>query len=157
VLTARIGAGLSSRDLDVLRLVARLKRVPSNHLYELAFTSTRPTMYTVLDRLVANHYLRRSERRFVGDADGGSGQYVYALGRAGWATFFPDEPYRGGAVLNRETLHTLAVADCYLDIIRLQRAHGRAARDADRTGLPPAVRRREAGAGHVYRPAHANN
>lgn len=117
----RVGYGLTPRDIDIIRTVSRLGRAHSNHIYELCFTSSRPTMYTVLDRLVKHEYLRKGERRY-GDIYGNPGQFVYAPGRAGWHTINPDRPFKSGPVLNRTTLHTLTMADCYVDIWRAGRA-----------------------------------
>ena len=118
-----VGYGLTPRDMDIVRTVARLGRASSNHIFELCFTSSRPTMYTVLDRLVRYEYLRRSERRY-GDMHGSPGQHVYALGRAGWYTVFTDRRYPSGPVLNPTTLHTLTIADCYVDVWRLGQQGG---------------------------------
>lgn len=115
----RLGAGLSARDIAILDVVRKLSRCSSNTIFELCFTSTRPTMYAVLDRLVEHRYLRRGERRY--SKTGGSAEHVYALDVEGWHFFYPDTTFRESLVLHQHVLHTLDKGDVYLEFIRMER------------------------------------
>jgi hypothetical protein len=55
----------------------------------------------------------------VGGAGGGSGQYVYSLGRRGFFTLRDGGEYRRTRTVN---YHTLAIADAFLTFKRLERA-----------------------------------
>jgi hypothetical protein len=70
-----------------------------------------------LKRLVEQHYLARLPR-LVGADGGGSAQYVYQLGRAGWKLF--DRPGRYW-VPTRANLHMLAVAESYVSLTNAAR------------------------------------
>jgi hypothetical protein len=63
--------------------------------------------------------LRRIERRLVGGARGGSGQYVYELGRRGYFMFWEGRYNPSRAVSH----HSLAIADTYLALIALERSN----------------------------------
>jgi Replication-relaxation len=70
-----------------------------------------------LMRLTAGGYLRRMAR-FVGGFGGGSGQYVYQLGRLGWRTLGKGGTYRPLRVVD---LHTLTIAECFVALHGLER------------------------------------
>ena len=69
-------------------------------------------------RLVDRGYLLPVERRLVGGSRGGSGQVAYTLGRRGWFLMHEGEPYRVWRTIN---YHALAIADTYLELLRLER------------------------------------
>jgi len=54
----------------------------------------------------------------VGGFGGGSGQYVYQLGRAGWRLLGKGGGYRPLRVVD---LHTLTIAECFVMLKRLER------------------------------------
>jgi hypothetical protein len=73
--------------------------------------------------LVQEQYLNRIERRIVGGSQGGSGQYVYQLGRKGWALYMTDSQGNGKRYLPSRVVsfHKLAIVDCYLLLRQLER------------------------------------
>jgi hypothetical protein len=66
--------------------------------------------------LVDQGYLGRIQR-LVGGDHGGSGQYVYQLGRASWKLLDKPGAYWAPRAVN---LHALAVADCYAVLKRAE-------------------------------------
>lgn len=109
---------LSDRDLDVLRLVARFKQVTSRQVSLLLFegTSYTPANRT-LRRLTDANYLQRIERRVPGGSRGGSGQYVYSLGRRGFYSFFTGR-YQPARTVN---YHALGIVDCFVVLRDMER------------------------------------
>src|SRR5947209_6452814 len=81
---------LAGRDRHIVQLVARFKQATSKQIHELLFSSnaSRTPADVALKRLTTRGYLHRIERRTVGGSRGGSGQYVYSLGRRGFFMFF---------------------------------------------------------------------
>src|SRR5919107_3335473 len=76
---------LSGRDRLVVQLIARFKQASSRQVHELLFPGVTYTPADrALKRLTDRGYLTRIERRTVGGSRGGSGQYVYGLGRRGF-------------------------------------------------------------------------
>jgi hypothetical protein len=107
---------LSGRDLAIVQLVTRFKQVTTAHVYELLFTTaSRSPCDIALHRLTKQCYLHRIERRAVGGRRGGSGQYVYALGRRG---FFMSSVgnYRPARTVD---YHALQIVETYLALQRL--------------------------------------
>jgi hypothetical protein len=78
--------------------------------------STTPVDRT-LKRLVERGYLSRL-RRLIGGDHGGSGQFVYQLGRAGWKLLDKPGAYWAPRAVN---LHTLAITDCYVTFKQAER------------------------------------
>ena len=90
------------------------------HIHELAFPGlTRKPCDRALTRLTNSQYLKRLEHRTVGGARGGSGQYVYQLSSKGLVLFHGGGKYKPPRRVN---YHSLAIADCYLHLLRLERA-----------------------------------
>lgn len=111
---------LPDRDRRIVTLIARFGQVTSNQLHALLFFDTTKTpVDRALRRLVANSYLIRIEqRRLVGGARGGGGQYVYSLGRRGFFMFF-----EGRYVPTRSVrYHSLAIVDVVVALRQLERA-----------------------------------
>ncbi len=110
---------LSDRDRTIISYVTRFKQLSSSHIHELVFSSltTNTPTQRALRRLVESGHLARIEHRLVGGSRGGSGIYVYQLGRK--ATDFYQGRYLPSRAVN---YHSLAIADCYLEIRRLDRA-----------------------------------
>jgi len=108
---------LSDRDRTVLTYVTRFKQLSSAHIHELVFShlSTNTPTQRTLRRLVASGHLARIEHRLVGGDKGGSGQYAYQLGRK--ATDFYQGRYKPRMAVD---YHSLAIADCYLELRRLE-------------------------------------
>jgi hypothetical protein len=111
---------LSPRDLSIVQLVARFKQVASSHIHELLFTDIKSHTPAdrALRRLTASGHLQRVERRIVGGSRGGSGQYVYQLGRRGFYVYFEGR-YAPWRTVN---YHALAIVDSYVVMRRLERA-----------------------------------
>src|SRR6185312_6603829 len=111
---------LQERDHQILRLISRFKQCSSKQIATLLFHSSgsATSQKRALDRLVDRGYLARVEHRLVGGVRGGSGQYVYQLGRVGWYT------YQGGSYSPRRTVdyHALAVVDAFITMVGLERA-----------------------------------
>lgn len=110
---------LSHRQLTIIQLVATFGYVKSKHIQALLFHSlTSHTPYSRdINMLVEGRYIDRVERRLVGGARAGSGQYVYKLGAEG-RKMLPDArktPYLA------EIQHSLMIADCYVILKQLER------------------------------------
>jgi len=114
----REAVALGGRDLAVVNAVARFKQLSATHIRELLFADVSKTPSDrALRRLVDMQYLRRIERRMVGGARGGSGQYVYTLGAKGFYMYSTGR-YNPARVVN---YHSIAIADTYLHLLRLER------------------------------------
>jgi len=105
-------SALSPRDHAVVELVERFRQLSAAHVRALLFPelASQTPLDRTLRRLVERKYLARLER-LVGGAGGGSGQYVYQLGRQGWRLLGKSGNYFPYRAVN---LHTLAIADCYV-------------------------------------------
>lgn len=114
-----ISMSIDGRDRHIVQLVARFKQLTSQHVYELLFhnLSSHTPCDRALRRLTESGYLARIERRLVGGAKGGSGQYVYQLGRRGFYLYFQGR-YQPARAIN---YHTLAIADTYVMLRQLER------------------------------------
>lgn len=66
---------------------------------------------------MAGGWLMRRERRLLVGSLGGSAHYIYQLGRRGLVLFGSDSRTR-----RTDVLHSLAIADCYVEAKRLERA-----------------------------------
>lgn len=109
---------ISPRDLLVVRCVARFKQLTAKQIRSLVFTTdSRAPSDRALVRLTNLQYLHRIERRLVGGSRGGSGQFVYELGRRGFYLFY-NAPYRPSRNIS---FHTLAIADTFLRVRELER------------------------------------
>lgn len=110
---------LQERDSQILRLVARFKQCSSKQINTLLFSTSgsATSQKRALDRLLARGYLARIEHRLVGGSKGGSGQYVYQLGRLGWAQFAVT-PYTPRRTVD---YHALAIVDAFISLIQLER------------------------------------
>jgi hypothetical protein len=119
-MVARIEASqLSERDQELIQLVAKFKQMTRGQIRDSLFrdlASATPADRT-LKRLLEQGYLSRL-RRLVGGDRGGSGQYVYQLGRAGWRLLDKPGEYWAPRAIN---LHSLAVADCYVTLKQAER------------------------------------
>src|SRR3954447_9498518 len=110
---------LSGRDRQVVQLIARFKQASSRQVHELLFPGVTYTPADrTLKRLTDRGYLTRIERRTVGGSRGGSGQYVYGLGRRGFFLFY-DGRFSPPRTVN---YHALAILHSYIVLHRLQRA-----------------------------------
>lgn len=111
---------LNQRDLDIIQRVALFGWLSSKQIRAIFFSSlSSHTPYDrTMKRLFEEHYLGRIERRLIGGKRGGSGQYIYKLGTQG-RIICPDA--RRTPPIH-EVEHTLLVADCYIALLRLERA-----------------------------------
>ncbi len=110
---------LTGRDRLIVQLIARFKQASSRQVHELLFPHVTYTPADrALKRLTERGYLTRIERRTVGGSRGGSGQYVYGLGRRGFYMHFE------GRFIPPRTVnyHALAILDSYIALYRLQQA-----------------------------------
>lgn len=110
---------LTGRDAALLTYVYKFKQLASTHIHQLLFnTSSKTPTDRTLTRLVNGGYLARVERRMVGGARGGSGQYVYQLGRRGHGI------YHGGRYSPARTVsyHSMLLADCFVVLKQLERS-----------------------------------
>ena len=110
---------LDGRDRRVVELVARFNQLSSSHIQKLIFTdvASNTPCDRVLKRLAERGYLARIERRNVGGSRGGSGQYVYQLGRHGH-TLYKQNRYIPARSIN---YHSLTIADAYVYITLAER------------------------------------
>jgi hypothetical protein len=111
---------LSPRDTQVIELVGRFRLMTAGQISDVVFTtqSSKTPLDRVLKRLTDAGYLARLGR-MVGGFGGGSGQYVYQLGRAGWRLLGKGGGYRPLRVVD---LHTLTIAECFVALKRLELA-----------------------------------
>lgn len=103
---------LSARDRAVVELVGKFRQMTRGQIRASLFQAlASPTpVDRTLKRLVERGYLARLARLVGGDR-GGSAQYVYQLGRAGWKLLDRPGAYWAPRAVN---LHALAVADCFV-------------------------------------------
>jgi hypothetical protein len=111
---------IPDRDRSVVQLVARFKQVSARQVSEALFSerSSRTPCDRALKRLVDQKFLARIERRIVGGSRGGSGVYVYGLGRRGFYTYFTGS-YSPPRTVN---YHALAIAEAYVSMLKASRA-----------------------------------
>jgi hypothetical protein len=117
---AAVDRPLSPRDRQVVELVGRFRLMTAEQIRSVAFgglASKTPADRT-LARLTAAGYLARLAR-FVGGFGGGSGQFVYQLGRAGWRLTGKGGGYRPLRVVD---VHTLTITECYVQLAALEQA-----------------------------------
>jgi hypothetical protein len=116
------GPALSPRDVLVVELVGQFRLVSAEQIRELLFSEQRSKtpMDRALKRLTDAGYLTRIGR-MVGGFGGGSGQYVYQLGRVGWRYLGKGGGYRPLRVIDQ---HTLMIAECFVILKRLERSGG---------------------------------
>jgi hypothetical protein len=119
--TARGGVlALSPRDALVVELVGRFRMVGGAQIREVLFSdlASKTPLDRALKRLADGGYLARLGR-MVGGFGGGSGQYVYQLGRVGWRYLGKGGGYRPLRVIDH---HTLQIAECFVLLKRLERS-----------------------------------
>lgn len=111
---------LSPRDRQVVELVGRFRLMTAEQIRSVVFggLASKTPADRALMRLTAAGYLARLAR-FVGGFGGGSGCYVYQLGRAGWRFTGKGGGYRPLRVAD---VHTLTVTECYARLAVLERA-----------------------------------
>lgn len=106
----------SDRDRYIIRLADYFGEISASQVRSIAFPDarSRTSCDRALTRLVADGYLARVEkRRSVGGARGGSGEYVYQLGTAGWLLCKREGRYNRKAV----DYHALAIVDAYIRLL----------------------------------------
>jgi Replication-relaxation len=110
---------LAPRDAQVVELVGRFRLMTAEQIRTVAFPglASKTPLDRSLMRLTAGGYLRRLAR-FVGGFGGGSGQYVYQLGRMGWRSLGKGGTYRPLRVVD---LHTLTITECFVALHSLER------------------------------------
>lgn len=111
--------GLSPRDVHVVELVGRFRQVTAEQIRTVLFSelASKTPFDRALKRLTDAGYVARLGR-MVGGFGGGSGQYVYQLGRAGWRHLGKGGGYRPLRVIDH---HTLQIAECFVLLKRLER------------------------------------
>lgn len=120
--TAQGGAAATSpRDAQVVELVGRFRLMTAEQIKSIIFPAqaSKTPLDRALKRLTDMGYLARLGR-MVGGFGGGSGQYVYQLGRAGWRLLGKGGGYRPLRVVD---LHTLTIAECFVTLKRLEQAN----------------------------------
>lgn len=110
---------LGGRDLAIVQLVTRFRQLSSKQISLLVFDglSAKPCARALI-RLTEAKFLRRIPRRMVGGALGGSGQYVYVLGRRGFGLSYEGR-YTPARLVN---YHSYEVAEAFLTVKQLERA-----------------------------------
>lgn len=113
------GPALSPRDVQVVELVGRFRLLAAEQIRLVLFPAqaSKTPLDRALKRLTDAGYLARLGR-MVGGFGGGSGQYVYQLGRVGWRLLGKGGGYRPLRVID---LHTLTIAECFVALKRLER------------------------------------
>jgi hypothetical protein len=123
----------SKRDRGVLETVTRLRLLSGQQLERLLFTegenpaSNARLARRTLARLVERGCLDRLERRIGGVRAGAAGHVYFATGRAqrlvaywnGYGLQRPRSRYEPSAAFAR---HTLAIAECYVQLVEADRA-----------------------------------
>jgi hypothetical protein len=112
-------SGFTPRDAQVLELVGRFRLLAAEQIRDVLFAdqASKTPLDRSLKRLTDAGYLARLGR-MVGGFGGGSGQYVYQLGRMGWRYLGKGGGYRPLRVVD---LHTLTIAECFVILKRLER------------------------------------
>ncbi|WP_239310623.1 replication-relaxation family protein [Frankia sp. Cj3] len=92
--------------------VARFRQLSAEQIAEMHFWNLQSAtpLDRTLKRLTTSRHLARLERP-RGGVGGGSAQFVYQLGRAGWKLTNKQGDYWAPRAAN---LHALAVADCFV-------------------------------------------
>lgn len=110
---------LSPRDLQIIELVSRFRIMTGEQLRAAVFPSqvSGTPCDRALKRLTDSGHLVRLAR-LVGGFGGGSGCYVYQLGRVGWRGLGKGATYRPLRVAD---LHTLTITECFVMLERLAR------------------------------------
>jgi hypothetical protein len=113
------GAALSPRDALVVELVGRFRLLGAEQIRAVLFAdlASKTPLDRALKRLTDAGYLARLGR-MVGGFGGGSGQYVYQLGRVGWRYLGKGGGYRPLRVIDH---HTLTIAECFVLLKQLER------------------------------------
>ena len=109
------------RDLEILKLVGRFGQLTTSQINDIIFADRFHTRCKdVLKRLSSpdSKMLIRIGRTQVSVERGGSGEYVYALGRAGWQEVYTGR-YRVKQTIYQ---HTLDIADAYVKLLQAQRS-----------------------------------
>lgn len=108
---------MSNRELQIISFVARFGQVTKQHVRDVIFASNASATPCdrAMSRLVAQKLLARIEIRTVGGANGGSGQFVYQVGPAGWKLAETEGSYW---LAKSVKYHSLAIADVFVDINR---------------------------------------
>jgi hypothetical protein len=114
-----VGSALSPRDVQVVELIGRFRLMGAEQVRDVLFTTqiSKTPLDRALLRLTAAGYVVRLGR-MVGGFGGGSGQYVYQLGRAGWRLLGKGGGYRPLRVIDH---HTLTIAECFVLLKKLER------------------------------------
>ncbi|MBP2322632.1 hypothetical protein JOF56_003017 [Kibdelosporangium banguiense] len=101
-----------------MRLIGQFRQLTTSQIRALAFAdmASKTPLDRTLKRLTERKYLVRLQR-LVGGSYGGSGQYVYQLGRQGWKLLNKPGDYWAPRAVN---LHTLAIADCLVALKRVE-------------------------------------
>jgi hypothetical protein len=110
---------LSERDHSLLTYVSKFAFLTSKHLQYWLFNDCKSTKpyYRCIDRLTAAHYLTALEFKYYPNGKGGNGFSIFKLGPIGQRT------YTHRTTPRLEYLpHTIAVADSYDAMLRLERA-----------------------------------
>lgn len=113
------GSGLSPRDIQVVELVGRFRLMGAEQIRDVLFygLASKTPLDRTLKRLTDGGYLARIGR-MVGGFGGGSGQYVYQLGRVGWRYLGKGGGYRPLRVIDH---HALQIAECFVLLTALER------------------------------------
>jgi hypothetical protein len=115
----RGGGGLPPRDAQVVDLVGRFRLMAAEQIRVIIFPeqASKTPLNRTLKRLTDAGYLARLGH-IVGGFGGGSGQYVYQLGRAGWRHLEKDGTHRPLRVIDH---HTLTIAECFVMLKQMER------------------------------------
>jgi hypothetical protein len=105
---------LSARDAHVVEFIGSFRQVTTAQVQVVCFAGCRSRTPgdRALKRLTERRYLARLPRA-LGGTQGGSGQTVYQLGRAGHSYLERTGDCWASRVVN---LHTLAITDCYASL-----------------------------------------
>ena len=124
---ARIGDGLTGRDLDILTTLKSVRLATASqlerlHFFELAASGRDRQRRAVLARLVGVGLLERSSRRVGGERAGSAG-FTYWLSAGGWRFVEPDHPARRrrGEVGYAYRNHALAITELLVRAIESER------------------------------------
>lgn len=112
---------IAHRDRKIVTFVSQFDQVTAAHIRRVIFRAHpgRTNCQRALKRLLKQKILARIEVRTVGGAHGGSGQYVYQLGYAGYKM----ADMEVGHIARSVKYHSLAIADVYADLYAAQDDH----------------------------------
>lgn len=113
--------GIGARDREIVKILDYFKQASTSQLRRLVFpdSASRTSCDRALARLERDNYIMKLEKqRPQGGARGGSGEYVWILGREGWRVCGYSGRYRRAGAID---YHTLTITELYVRLREYER------------------------------------